>query len=100
MHDGKLSGFHLTADGRDELVIADDAIAVFVEVFENALEFGHVQFHAKLAENPLDFVTVKNAVSVLIHLYEKLRQDAHAMLTLLLKGREDLVENLLWGVSV
>lgn len=72
MNKGKLVCTHFTADGCDKLVVADDAITVLVEVFEDALEFGNIQFHAKLAKHPLDFVAIKNTIAVLIHLNEKL----------------------------
>jgi len=101
VHEAKLLTAHLTADGGDELVVADNTVAVFVEVFEDALEFSDVQFHAELAEDPLDFVAVEDAVAVLVHLDEKLGQETHALVAVVvLEGRQNLVENLLRGVSV
>lgn len=100
MNKTNLVGAHLTANGGNKLVVADNTVAVFVEIFEDALKFGNIELHTELAENPLDFVAVKDAVTVLVHLDEKLGEDANATLTLALKASENLIQNLVWGFSV
>ena len=58
---------HFSADASQELIVANSAIVVLVEVFENALKFRGAKGVTVFAETPHELVAVHLAVTIVVH---------------------------------
>lgn len=78
---------------------ANVTVAILIEVFEQAFEFGWAQVLAVLFKNPLDFVAIKLRITVCVEASEQDLQVAHTVGTLGSKHLADFVEHLVGGLT-
>jgi hypothetical protein len=65
---GQALTLKLATDASNELVVANNTVAVLIEKLEETLKFVGAQLETLLTEDPLDFVAVKSTVAVLVTL--------------------------------
>jgi len=89
----------VSTDTSEELVESDLSVVVLVEVLENAFELGGGESVAVLLETPHELMSVHSLVTVVVHAAEHNSETADAVSTSALESIEDLLEDLVRGLS-
>jgi hypothetical protein len=100
MADDESGAAECGADSEDEVLIVDASLVVLVEVFEETFVFAGGEYMTVLLENPLEFVAVHFAVTILVELSEESGQVCVTSVSAGIEKASNLFNNLVWGFTL